>query len=95
MARMKYPGTKKARCAPEKKENFTMSRLIKQEQLGEKLKSSVKKPVCISLRKYREIFGDSDEEVLHQFSNECLFHSFVYEVCSLLWKSKLDCFVNF
>lgn len=66
MARMKYPGTNKARCVPEKKKNLDMSKRMKTEQLGQKLKSSVIKPVSISLRRYREIFGDSDEEVLHR-----------------------------
>lgn len=64
MARMKYPGTNKARCVPEKKKKFNMSKRIKTEQLVQKPESSVKGPVSISLRRYREIFGDSDEEVL-------------------------------
>ena len=65
MARMKYPGTNKARCVPEKKKKFIMSKGMKTQQLGKMPKSSVIGPVFISLRKYREIFGDSDEEVLH------------------------------
>lgn len=66
MARMKYPGTNKARCVPEKKKKFNMSKQIETEQLDQKPKSSMIRPVSISLRRYREIFGDSDEEVLHK-----------------------------
>lgn len=42
----------------------------------EKKEGSVVKPVLISLRKYREIFGDSDEEVLHFTLFSCLLQSF-------------------
>lgn len=42
----------------------------------ERKEGSVVKPVLISLRKYREIFGDSDEEVLHFTLLSCLLHSF-------------------
>ena len=89
MARMKYPGTNKARCAPEKRKNVTMSARIKQEQLDEKLKSSVRKPVFISLRRYREIFGDSDEEVLHQFASACYFSVLFMRPIQLFRESKL------
>lgn len=65
MARMKYPGTNKARCASEKKKKLNMSKRMKTEGLEQNPKSSVIRPVFISLRRYREIFGDSDEEVLH------------------------------
>ena len=72
MARMKYPGTNKARCVPEKKKKFNMSKGMKTQQPDKMLKSSVIKPVFISFRRYREIFGDSDEEVLHTVYNACL-----------------------
>lgn len=35
------------------------------QKATEKHEGSAVRPVLISLRKYREIFGDSDEEVLH------------------------------
>lgn len=81
MARMKYPGTNKARCVPEKKKKFNMSKGMKAQQLDKKPKSSVIRPVFISLRKYREIFGDSDEEVLHTVY-QCMLSS-VFCLCGL------------
>jgi len=82
MARMKYPGTNKARCVPEKKKKFSMSKGMKTQQLEKMPKSSVIRPVFISLRRYREIFGDSDEEVLHTV-HQCILQCFVYATLRL------------
>ena len=81
MARMKYPGTNKARCVPEKKKKFNMSKRMKKQQLDKMPKSSVIRPVFISLRRYREMFGDSDEEVLHTVY-QCMLSS-VFCLCWL------------
>lgn len=80
MARIKFPGTDKRRSSPEKEKKLNMSASRKKERLAEKQKGSVIRPVLISLRRYREIFGDSDEEVLHNLP--CTFHCFVYQVLS-------------
>ena len=68
MARMKFPGTKESRSSPEKEKKLNMFGRRRKEQSAEKQKRSVIKPVFISLRRYREIFGDSDEEVLRSFA---------------------------
>ena len=82
MARMKYPGTNKARCVPEKKKKkFNMSKGMKTQQLEKMPKSSVIRPVLINLRRYREIFGDSDEEVLYTVY-QCTLSS-VFCLCGL------------
>lgn len=66
-----------------------MSKGMKTQQLEKMPKSSVIRPVLINLRRYREIFGDSDEEVLYTVyqctlsSVFCLcglFVSFIYRI---------------
>lgn len=76
MARMKFPGTNKSRSSPEKEKKLNMFGRRKKERFAEKQKGSVIRPAFISHRRYREIFGDSDEEVLH--SLPCTFQCFVY-----------------
>lgn len=95
MARMKYPGTNKARCVPEKKKKFNMSKGMKTQQLAKMPKSSVISPVFISLRRYREIFGDSDEEVLHTVY-QCILSS-VFCLCGYTSFSliEFDCLLIF
>lgn len=63
MARMKFPGTNKGPSLPEKEKKLNMFGRRRKEQFPEKRKGSVIRPAFISLRRYREIFGDSDEEV--------------------------------
>lgn len=80
MARIKFPGTKESRSSPEKEKKLNMFGRRRKGQSAEKQKRSAIKPVFISLRRYREIFGDSDEEVLR--SLPCTFQRFVYHVLS-------------
>lgn len=76
MARMKFPGINKSRSMPTNKKKFNMLGWKRNKKAIEKKEGSVVKPVLISLRKYREIFGDSDEEVLHFTLLSCLLQSF-------------------
>lgn len=76
MARMKFPGINKSRSMPTNKKKFNMLGWKRNKKAIERKEGSVVKPVLISLRKYREIFGDSDEEVLHFTLLSCLVHSF-------------------
>ena len=80
MARMKFPGTNKSRSSPEKEKKLNMFGRRKKERFAEKQKGSLIRPAFISHRRYREIFGDSDEEVLH--SLPCTFQCFVYQTVS-------------
>lgn len=62
MARMKFPGTNKSRSSPENKKKLNMLGRRGKERTAGKRQGSAITPVLISLRRYREIFGDSDEE---------------------------------
>ena len=83
MARMKFPGSQKSR-SPEKEKSLDMSVRTRKDTLIKKQKRSVIKPVLISLRRYREIFGDSDEEVIRCLCLPCTFQCFVYQTLSVL-----------
>ena len=93
MARMKFPGTNKSRSSPENKKKLNMLGRRGKERTAGKRQGSAITPVLISLRRYREIFGDSDEEV-HSLS--CTFSlSFVYHVCfthSAIAQVSFSCF---
>lgn len=97
MARMKYPGTNRARCAPEKKKKLNMSGRMKTQQLDQNPKSTVITPVVISLRRYREIFGDSDEEVLHKVyqMHACFIFNVLFMHSASSMRSNLICFLSF
>ena len=64
MARLKFPG-KRARSSLVREKKLALLGCKNSQYEEKKPENSVIKPVVISLRRYREIFGDSDEEVLH------------------------------
>ena len=80
---------------PEKKKKFNMLKGMKTQQLDKKPKSSAIRPVFISLRRYREIFGDSDEEVLHTVYQCMLSSVFVYAGYLALSLIEFDCLLIF
>lgn len=83
MARMKFPGSNKS-GSPEKEKSLDMSGRTRKDTVIKKQKRSVIKPVLISLRRYREIFGDSDEEVIRCLCLPCTFQCFVFQTLSVL-----------
>lgn len=63
MARLKFPGSK--RCAPSVKTRAnTGIQEARKENPAQRNEDTGIRPQVISRRRYREIFGDSDEEVL-------------------------------
>ena len=63
MARLKIPGKKKDQPVDKTEKKVPILRIKKERLKPSKKKPEVIRPMVITLRRFREIFGDSDDEV--------------------------------
>lgn len=72
MARLKIPGKKKGHSFDKLEKKVPILRIKKERIKPSKKKQEVIRPMVITLRRFREIFGDSDNEVRILIKSELL-----------------------
>lgn len=63
MARLKIPGKRKSHSVDKSEKRVPILRIKKDRIQSFKKKKEIVRPMVITLRRFREIFGDSDDEV--------------------------------